>query len=109
VSGATACREFYANSHVGLGIEATIPLHSMVCWNGKRAFESFGMNNSDCLGGSSVLTTATTTQCTRTTATDGTLAFTYRTDVASSLIPFVHRDVTLRLVIDRNGTVEKFP
>jgi hypothetical protein len=108
-SGATACREFYANSHVGLGIEATVPLHAMVCWNGKRAFESFGMNNSDCLGGSSVLTTGTTTQCTRTTATDGTLAFTYRTDVASSLIPFVHRDVTLRLVIDRNGTVEQFP
>jgi hypothetical protein len=108
-SGATACREFYANSHVGLGIEATVPLHAMVCWNGKRAFESFGMNSTDCLGGSSVLTTATTTQCTRTTAMDGTLAFTYRTDVASSLIPFVHRDVTLRLAIDRNGTVEQFP
>jgi hypothetical protein len=108
-SGATACREFYANTHVGLGIEATFPLHAMVCWNGKRAFETFGMNNSDCLGGSSALTTATTTQCTRTTAADGTLAFTYRTDVASSLIPFVHRDVTLRLVIDRNGTVEQFP
>jgi hypothetical protein len=108
-SGATSCREFYANSHVGLGIEATIPLHSMVCWNGKRAFEAFGMNNSDCLGGSSVLTTVTTTQCTRTTAADGTLAFTFRADVASSLIPFVHRDVTLRLVIDGNGTVEQFP
>ena len=109
VSGATACREFYANSHVGVGIEATLPLHAMVCWNGKRAFETFGMNNSDCLGSSSVLTTATTTQCARTTTADGTLAFTYSTDVAASLIPFVHREVTLRLVIDRNGTVEQFP
>jgi hypothetical protein len=24
-------------------------------------------------------------------------------------MPFVHREVTLRLVIDRNGTVEQFP
>jgi len=108
-SGTTPCREFYAESHVGLGIQATVPLHARVCWDGKRAFEDFGMNSTDCLGGSSVLTTATTMQCARTTSADGTLAFTYRTDVASSLIPFVHRDVTLRLVIDRNGTVEQFP
>jgi hypothetical protein len=108
-SGATACREFYANSHVGLGIEATLPIHARVCWNGKRAFETFGMNSSDCEQSSSVLTTATTTQCARTNAADGTLAFTFRADVASNLIPFVHRDVTLRLVIDRNGDVEQFP
>jgi hypothetical protein len=108
-SGATACREFYANSDVGLGVRATLPLHARVCWNGKRAFEDFGLNSSDCEQVSSALTTATTTQCVRTTSADGTLAFTYRSDVTPNLIPFVHRDVTLRLVIDRNGTVEQFP
>jgi hypothetical protein len=108
-SGATACREFYASRNVGLGIQATLPFHARVCWNGKRAFETFGMNSTDCEQSSSALTTTTTTQCARTTAADGTLAFTYRTDVAPSLMPFVHREVTLRLVIDRNGTVEQFP
>jgi hypothetical protein len=103
------CREFYAQSIVGAGVTAVINLHAQACWDGTKAYESFGMNASDCLGGSALLSIVTTPLCQRTTTSDGTLSFTYRSQVSSVLLPFLHRDVTLRLVIDRNGRVEQFP
>ncbi len=103
------CREFYAQSVLGVGVTAVINLHAQACWDGTRAYESFGMNASDCLPGSALLAIATTSLCDRTTTADGTLSFTYRSQVSSVLLPFLHRDVTLRLVIDRNGRVEQFP
>ena len=103
------CREFYAQSVAGVGVTAVINLHAQACWDGTKAYESFGMNASDCLGGSALLATVTPSQCERTTASDGTLSFTYRSQVSSVLLPFLHRDVILRIVIDRNGTVEQFP
>lgn len=109
VPGATSCREFFATGHVGLGIDASVPLHAEACWNGKRAFETYGMNASDCMMFSSDMTIVTTTRCTQTTDADGTLAFTYRSDVAPGLMPFLHGQVTLQLIIDRNGHVEQFP
>jgi hypothetical protein len=101
------CREFYAQ--LGVGVTAVVNLHAQACWDGTRAYESFGMNASDCLPGSALLAIATTSLCERTTTPDGTLSFTYRSQVSSVLLPFLHRDVTLRLVIDRNGRVEQFP
>jgi hypothetical protein len=103
------CREFYAQSTVGVGVTAVVPIHAQACWDGIKAYESFGMNASDCLGGSSVFAIVTTLGCERTTTPDGTLRFTYRSRVSSVLLPFLYRDVTLRLVIDRNGRVEQFP
>jgi hypothetical protein len=103
------CREFFAQSSVGAGVTAVIDLHAQACWDGTKAYESFGMNASDCLGGSSVFAIVTTSLCQRTTTPDGTLSFTYRSQVSSVLLPFLHREVTLRLVIDRNGRVEEFP
>jgi len=103
------CREFYAQSIVGVGVTAVINLHAQACWDGTKAYESFGMNASDCLGGSTLLAIVTPSLCERTTTPDGTLSFTYRSQVSSELLPFLRRDVTLRLVIDRNGTVEQFP
>jgi hypothetical protein len=103
------CREFYAQSVLGVGVTAVINLHAQACWDGTKAYESFGMNASDCLPGSALLAIATTSLCERTTTPDGTLSFTYRSQVSSVLLPFLHRDVTLRLVIDRNGRVEQFP
>lgn len=67
------------------------------------------MNASDCLPGGTVLAIVTPTLCQRTMSADGTLSFTYRSQVSSVLLPFLHRDVTLRLVIDRNGRVAQFP
>jgi hypothetical protein len=109
VPGATSCREFFATAHLGTGIDASVPLHAEACWNGKRAFETYGMNAGDCMTFSSDMTIVTTTQCTQVTRADGTLAFTYRSDVAPGVMPFLHRQVTLQLIIDRNGNVEKFP
>jgi hypothetical protein len=56
-----------------------------------------------------VLAVVTTTLCERATRPDGTLSFTYRSQVSSVLLPFLHRDVTMQLVVDRNGGVEQFP
>jgi hypothetical protein len=106
----TSCREFFASRTVGVGIDAELSLHAEACWNGKRASETFGMNAGDCMMPSgSVATVVTTTQCTQATTADGTLAFTYISDVSPGLIPFLHRQISLRLVIDRNGNVEQFP
>jgi hypothetical protein len=105
----TNCREFYAQSGVGAGVTALINLHAEACWDGTKASETYGMNASDCLPGGTVLAIVTPTLCQRTMSADGTLSFTYRSQVSSVLLPFLHRDVTLRLVIDRNGRVAQFP
>lgn len=103
------CRTFNADALVGRGIQADIPLSAEACWNGRFASESYGMNASDCLIRDFIGVNVTTIQCTRTTAPDGTLRFIYRTTVASSLLPFVTRDVILQIVIDRHGKVVQFP
>jgi hypothetical protein len=111
-SGAGArvwCQEFFATSDVGVGVEARLQLHAQACWDGKRAYESWGMNSTDCFPSATIVGIATVEQCTRTTGADGTLSFIYRSDVSPGLIPFLHRHVTLTLVIDRNGNVERFP
>lgn len=105
----TGCKTFNADARVGRGIEADIPLSAEGCWNGRVATEGYGMNSSDCLIRETVMTTVKTLQCSRTTSRDGTLHFTYRVAVASSLLPFVSRDVTVQLELDRTGNVVRFP
>ena len=108
-SATTTCREFFARRDVGYGVQAALQLHAQVCWDGRRAVEDYGMNQSDCHPDGTDLVTVATTQCTRTTDAKGTLAFTYRTSVSSGLTPFLTRQVTLQLVVDRNGNVLQFP
>lgn len=108
-SAGPTCREFFARRDVGYGVQAALQLHAQVCWDGRRAVEDYGMNQSDCHPDGTDLVTVATTQCTRTTDATGTLAFTYRTSVASGLTPFLTRQVTLQLVVDRNGNVLQFP
>ena len=105
----TGCKIFNADALVGRGIEADIPLSAEGCWNGRVATEGYGMNSSDCLIRETVMTNVTMLQCSRTTARDGTLHFTYRVAVASPLLPFVSRDVTLQIEVDRTGRVLRFP
>lgn len=105
----TKCREFFAVDTVGVGVTAELFLHAEACWDGSKAYEVYGMNASDCLPGSSSLAIVTATLCQRTTSSDGTLSFTFRSHVASMLVPFLHRDVTLQLVVDRSGHVSQFP
>lgn len=103
------CREFFAVSTVGLVVTAELFLQAEACWDGHKAYETYGMNATDCLPRSAALAVVTTALCERTTRPNGTLSFTYRSQVSSVLLPFLHRDVTLQLVIDRNGRVEAFP
>jgi hypothetical protein len=106
---ASACREFFASRTVGVLVSAHVPLHALACWDGHRATESFGMNSSDCLPMSTIFTSAQATVCRRETSADGTLSFTFQAQVSPMLLPFLHRDVTMHLRIDRNGGVEEFP
>lgn len=106
---AVQCREFLARTTVGAGVQADIPLHASACWDGRHAFEAWGMNRSDCLPASTMLTTVTAARCTRTTDADGTLHFTYRAAVRPALLPFLVREVEVSIVLDRNGHVQRFP
>ena len=108
-SSSTHCREFFAVRTAGVAVTAEIFLHTEVCWDGHTASEAYGMNASDCMPIATVLAVVTTTLCERATRPDGTLSFTYRSQVSSVLLPFLHRDVTMQLVVDRNGGVEQFP
>ena len=105
----TGCRTFNADALVGRGIDADIPLSAEACWNGRAATEGYGMNSSDCLLREAVMTDVNTLQCSRTTARDGTLHFTYRVAVTPALLPFASRDVTMQIEIDRTGNVVTFP
>jgi hypothetical protein len=112
-SGITAplndCRHFQADVTVGHGIQAEIPINALACWNGTRATASYGMAKSDCNQGDSVAAVVTTLACSSTTLPDGTLTFTYRALVSSSLLPFLGRTVTVEVSIDKNGHVLAFP
>jgi hypothetical protein len=103
------CVELAADATVGMEIEAHVPIHAVACWDGTGAHQAWGLNPSDCGPRLGVLTDATTTQCTRTTGPDGTLRFTYAASVRPVLLPVVHRDVTMRVILDRNGRLERFP
>ncbi|MBV8194590.1 MAG: hypothetical protein JOY80_03595 [Candidatus Dormibacteraeota bacterium] len=103
------CRTFNADALVGRGVQADIPLSARACWNGRVASESYGMNSSDCLIRSLFAANVTTLQCTRVTASDGSLWFTYRVAVAPALLPFISREITMQIVIDRRGNVVRFP
>ncbi len=105
----SACREFFASRTVGVLVSAHVPLHAQACWDGHRATESFGMNSSDCLPVSTTFTSVQATVCRRETSADGALSFTFQARVSPMLLPFLHRDVTMHLRIDRNGGVEEFP
>ena len=103
------CAELTASAQVGLGVGATVPVHALACWDGRTAYEKWGLNSSDCIIATSVLTTVTTERCSRTTDGDGTLRFIYRASVRPQLLPLLSREVTMELVLDRNGRVERFP
>jgi hypothetical protein len=103
------CKAFNADVVVGRGILASIPVSAAACWNGRVATESYGMNRSDCHAGDTLAAYVTTLRCSHTTDSGGTLHFVYSATVASALLPFLTQDVTVHIVIDRNGNVEQFP
>lgn len=109
VSPSSRCVELTGASQVGFGVEARIPVHAMACGDGRTASEVWGLNRSDCLGADTTLATVTPVRCSRTTGPDGTLRFTYGAMVRPTLLPFLGREVTMRVVIDRDGRVVRFP
>lgn len=103
------CTFFDARTRVGLGFGAVIPHSAVACWDGTKAFESWGLNQSDCMIYSAELMTVETLQCTRTTDADGTLHFVNRSRVRSGILPFITRDVAMELVLTRDGRVVRYP
>ncbi len=103
------CAEFRALSQVGVGESASLPLAAGACWDGKKAFEEWGMNRSDCQLANTDGAFVETTACSRTTGTDGALRFVYAARVRPAVLPFLSKDVELRLTVSRDGRVLEFP
>ena len=103
------CVELMANSRIGIGVEAQIPVHATACGDGRTASAGYGLNQSDCLIASATFATVTADQCGRTVGPDGMLRFTYGAMVRPSLLPFLGREVTMHVVVDRDGRVVRFP
>jgi hypothetical protein len=103
------CQYFHAEKHTGFVFEGVQQLNAVACADGVKAYETWGLNQSDCLPGTRIAVEIVTTRCTRTTATDGTLRFTYSAQVRSVFLPFLSRDVTLNLTLARDGRVVRFP
>jgi hypothetical protein len=103
------CHTFNAKVEAGWGVYAELPVSAQACWDGSSATEEYGMNQGDCMMGGGLLVAVTREQCTRTTGADGTLTFTWRVALSPDLIPFLSRQVTVQVVIDKNGNVERFP
>jgi hypothetical protein len=102
------CAYFGATRQVGFGVEGTIRFSAEICWNGKRVWQVWGLNRSDCLPGSGIMTAINETCSTR-FRRDGTMDVDYVADVRPSLLPFIHQRVEVRLVVRPNGRVARFP
>ncbi len=102
------CGRFEERKTVGLGVGAVLHLDGVVCWDGRQATERYGFNNSDCAIFSGVEATVSSVACTRKTDRSGALHFTDTRIVRSDLVPWIKREVTLQLTVDRNGLVGDF-
>jgi hypothetical protein len=109
VPTARHCVELMGESRVGFGVEARIPVHATACGDGRTASAGWGLNQSDCQIASASFATVTADRCSRTVGPDGTLRFTYGVTVRPTLLPFLGREVTMRVVVDRDGRVVRFP
>lgn len=106
---ANGCEYFQARAEAGIGFSATVPISAVACWNGTTAFEDWGLNDSDCLPYFGVMVVPQTLECRRVTGADGTLHFTYRSRLRSAILPFVSRDIELKLDLSKDGKVVQFP
>lgn len=103
------CSYFEARTNVGFGFGAVIPLSAEACWDGRRASETWGLNASDCHPNRTEETIVDTIECSRTSGADGTLRFVYHSRVRSAILPFISRDVIMRLALTGDGKVLTFP
>jgi len=103
------CSYLGATETVGWVLQATLPISAEVCWTGARAFEQWGMNESDCATAMTSGLLAKTVSCRRKVLADGTLYFTYTTRLVSPAVPFVGRDVPITVAVSRTGRLLEFP
>lgn len=108
-NGTAHCSYFDARTQAGIGFGATTRIAAVACWDGRSAFEEWGLNSSDCYPYRSEFVSTTTIECRRTMGSDGSLHFTYRTDVRSAILPFVSREVVMTLNLTKDGKVVQFP
>jgi hypothetical protein len=108
-TSAMSCKYFEARTRAGLGFGGVIPLSAEACWDGQKAFENWGLNQSDCHAFGNEGTIADTVACSRTTDAEGTLHFLYKVRLRSTILPFIVKEVTMRLSLARDGHVLLFP
>jgi hypothetical protein len=99
------CRYVSADVSVGWGASADLPVNADVCWDGRRAAEDWGMNQSDCQIMSETLVSVASAQCDRHTAANGTLTFTQHIIVSPTLLPFLTRQLVVQVAVDKHGHV----
>ena len=103
------CRYFEGKKEAGLGFGATTMLSAVACWNGTKAYGSWGLNSSDCIPRRTAFVYDATIECRRIEAADGSLHFIYRTQLRSAVLPFIAREVALTLWLTKDGKVVQFP
>ena len=121
----SSCRHFVGGRIIGGGLGATVGMRAHVCWNGESAFvigdpsiplpagvmadpedrflTACGADNVEDFAAVSGTT------CTAKVDADGTLHYTVYAHVAPWSLPFVGRDVTMELVVTRDGRVLSQP
>lgn len=102
------CAYFRATKQVGYGVEGTVQFAAEICWNGKRVWQVWGLNRSDCLP-SATFMTSVDLACATHFRRDGTMDVDYVADVRASLLPLIHQRVEVRLVVRPDGHVVEFP
>ena len=103
------CSYLGAITTVGWVFQAQLPISADVCWTGVRAVEQWGMNRSDCNPETTSGLLVTTVSCTRRLLPNGTLYFDYTARLESPGLPFVQRDVSLKVAVSRTGRLLAFP
>jgi hypothetical protein len=106
----STCRHFAGGRTVGAPLGATIGMRAEVCWNGQDAFvhpdftlTRCGADNADDFA------QVSDTICTASTDADGTLRYAVRARISPLPLGIASRDLTMRLVVTRDGRVLEQP
>jgi Na+-transporting methylmalonyl-CoA/oxaloacetate decarboxylase gamma subunit len=98
----TTCHSFDGQVVVGWGAYAGLEYSGQACWTEQSTSQTIP---GWCGMGDQAFVAVTNVDCSSTSA-GGTVTFTTRATLSPDLLPFLRRQVTVRVTIDRNGRLE---
>jgi hypothetical protein len=106
------CHDFAARVDVGWGVVAELSVTAQWCGEGNGPTGALAQDA--CSGdvnesSTDSAVTVTPEQCTSTTGAGGAITATWRATVSPELLPFLSRQVTVQITVDKNGHVEVNP